>query len=322
MSSGESTTIHVACAADAHYVQPMATMLRSLFANVAQGRAIRVHALDGGIDEQDKAKIAASCGQRGSISWIQASDSRFPGAPLWGRMPVSTYYKLLIADRLPTELDKVLWLDCDMVVSGDVSRLWDHDLAGRHVLAAQDAVVPQVSSRSGVAAWQELGLPATAPYFNAGVMMIDLALWRRDRVGHRALDYVLANRDRVCFLDQEGLNAVLAGLWGELDPRWNHNVSIPSGSTRGGNGAEGDPWILHYAGNLKPWRQGVRKPSDQLYFHYLDLTPWKGSRPTWSPMATLVTLYERIGARKLLYPLEEWVMRGVRAMSRRSVAAD
>ena len=268
-------------------------MLRSLFENVDQGRVIRVHALDGGIDEKDKAKIAKSCGQRGSINWIQASDSRFPGAPLWGRMPVSTYYKLLIADRLPSDLVKVIWLDCDMVVLGDVARLWDHDLAGRHALATQDAVVPHVSSRSGVAAWQELGLPATASYFNAGVMIIDLSLWRRDRVGLRALDYVRANRDRVCFLDQEGLNAVLAGLWGELDPRWNHNVSIPTGSTRGV--AEGedrsDPWIVHYAGNLKPWRQGVRKPSDSLYFHYLDLTPWKGSRPTWSPVATLVTFY-------------------------------
>lgn len=316
MSSSEST-IHVACAADADYVQPMATMLRSLFANVDPARAIRVHALDGGIDEQDKAKIAESCDQRGSIHWIQASDSRFPGVPLWGRMPVSTYYKLLIADRLPMELDKVVWLDCDMVVLGDVSRLWDHDLAGRHALATQDAVVPHVSSRSGVAAWQELGLPAMASYFNAGVMMIDLALWRRDRVGLRALDYVRANRDRVCFLDQEGLNAVLAGLWGELDPRWNHNVSIP-GASRAGR----DPWIVHYAGNLKPWRQGARKPTDGLYFHYLDQTPWKGSRPTWSPVAALVTLYERIGARKVLYPLEEWVMRGVRSMSRRSVAAD
>jgi len=321
MSSSEST-IHVACAADADYVQPMATMLRSLFANADPIRAIRVHALDGGIGEQDKAKIAESCGQRGSIHWIQASDSRFPGAPLWGRMPVSTYYKLLIADRLPMELDKVVWLDCDMVVLGDVSRLWDHDLAGRHALAAQDAVVPQVSSGSGVAAWQELGLPATASYFNAGVMMINLALWRRDRVALRALEYVRAHRDRVCFLDQEGLNAVLAGLWGELDPRWNHNVSIPTPSTRGRSGAEGDPWIVHYAGNLKPWRQGVRKPSDGLYFHYLDQTPWKGSRPAWSPVAALVTLYERSGARKVLYPLEEWVMRGVRSMSRRSVASD
>src|SRR5688572_25624057 len=127
MSSSESTTIHVACAADAGYVMPMATMLRSLFANVGPEREIHVHALDGGIDDRAKARISESCGSRGSIRWLPASDSRFPGAPLWGRMSVSTYYKLLIAERMPAEVTKVIWLDCDMLVLGDIARLWDTD---------------------------------------------------------------------------------------------------------------------------------------------------------------------------------------------------
>ena len=320
MSSSKSTTIHVACAADAHYVMPMATMLRSLFANVGSTCTIHVHALDGGIDDRDKAKISESCGGRGSIHWLPAGDTRFPGAPLWGRMSVSTYYKLLIAERLPAELAKVIWLDCDMLVLGDIARLWDTDLAGRHALAAQDAVVPLVSSRSGVAAWQEIGLPDRAPYFNAGVMMIDLALWRRDRIGERALDYVREHRDRVYFWDQEGLNAVLSGLWGEVDPRWNHNVSIPTEARAGRT--PGDSFIVHFAGNLKPWLYDVGSGPTDLYFQYLDMTPWKGWRPKSSPVATLMGFYERIGARKVLYPLEEWVMRGVRAFTKRSVTAD
>lgn len=297
----------------------MATMLRSLFANVGASRTIHVHALDGGIDDRDKAKIAESCGKAGAIHWLQATDTQFPGAPLWGRMSVSTYYKLLIADRLPADLAKVIWLDCDMLVLGDIATVWDLDLDGRHALATQDAVVPMVSSRSGVAAWQQLGLPAEAAYFNAGVMVIDLALWRRDRVGDRALDYVREHRERVYFWDQEGLNAVLATLWGELDPRWNLNVSIPA-STR--DGANGDAFIVHFAGNLKPWRFAVRNATNDLYFQYLDMTPWKGWRPKPSPFATLVGFYERIGARKILYPVEEWVMRGVRAFTKRSVSVD
>jgi lipopolysaccharide biosynthesis glycosyltransferase len=235
-------------------------------------------------------------------------------------MTVSTYYKLLVADRLPAELGKVIWLDCDLLVVGDLARLWDHELDGRHALATQDAVVPLVSSRSGVGAWQELGLPATAPYFNAGVMLIDLALWRRDRVTGRALDYVREYRDRVCYLDQEGLNAVLSGLWSELDRRWNHNVGVPD--LAGEAPAEVDAWIVHFAGNLKPWRLGVRNTSTELYFRYLDMTPWRGWRPRPSPLATLVSLYERSGARKVLYPLEEWVMRAIRVTTKRSATAE
>jgi lipopolysaccharide biosynthesis glycosyltransferase len=151
-------------------------------------------------------------------------------------------------------------------------------------------------------------------------MVIDLALWRRDRITSRALDYVRAYHDRVCYLDQEGLNAVLSGLWSQLDPRWNHNVGVPD--LTGGAPAESDAWIVHFAGNLKPWRLGVRNSPTELYFRYLDMTPWKGWRPRPSPLASLVNLYERSGARRVLYPLEELVMRAVRATTKRTVAAE
>jgi lipopolysaccharide biosynthesis glycosyltransferase len=316
-------TIHIACAADAGYVKPMATMLHSVFANVGQGRSVLVHALDGGIADEDKASIEASCrGGPGSIRWVPANDSRFPGAPLWGRMSVSTYYKLLLAERLPTDLEKIIWLDCDLLVLTDVGRLWDQDLNGHHALAVQDAVVPLVSSRSGVAGWKELGIPAGTQYFNAGVMSINLTLWRRDRVGDRALEYVRRYRDRVYFWDQEGLNAVLAGQWAPLDPRWNHNVSVPSGATRSAQDADGDPWIIHFAGNVKPWRFSVRTPPHELYFRYLDMTPWKGWRPAQTPAGSFIGFYERAGIRRVVYPMEMWWMRLMRAVTKRSAGED
>jgi hypothetical protein len=182
-------------------------------------------------------------------------------------------------------------------------------------------VVPRVSSPSGVAGWKELGIPAAASYFNAGVMSIDLALWRRDRVGDRALEYVRRHRDRVYFWDQEGLNAVLAGLWGPLDPRWNHNVSVPAGTTSASRVVR-DPWIIHFAGNVKPWRYLVRNSPHELYFQYLDKTPWKGWRPQQTPVASLIGLYERAGIRRIVYPMEMWWMRLMRAVTKRSAGDD
>lgn len=323
MTSIDSTPIQIACGADAEYVKPMATMLQSMLANVGPGRSVLVHVLDGGITDAEKALIEDSCrGGPGSIRWVPANDSRFPGVPLWGRMSVSTYYKLLLTERLPADLHKVIWLDCDLVVLDDVGRLWDENLAGHHALAAQDAVVPLVSSRSGVAGWKELGLPADASYFNAGVMSIDLALWRRDRVCERALEYVRRHSDRVYFWDQEGLNAVLAGLWGLLDARWNHNVSVPAGATPSAADAGRDPWIVHFAGSLKPWRFVVRNTPHELYFKYLDMTPWKGWRPPPTPFAWLIGFYERIGIRRMLAPLEVWWMRVMRAVTKRSQGED
>ena len=316
------TSVHVACAADAGYVKPLAAMLHSLLANAGPRNAVYVHVLDGGIHDADKTLIAELCrAGGGTVHWVPVQDSRFPGAPLWGRMSVSTYYKLLLGERLPSDLTKVIWLDCDLVVVGDIGRLWEEGLGGHHALAARDAVVPVISSRSGVAGWRELGIDAESAYFNAGVMVIDLTLWRSDRVGERALEYVRRHRDRVYFWDQEGLNAVLAGRWRELDARWNHNVSVPDAARRHAGGAS-DAWIVQFAGNLKPWRYVVRNTPHELYYRHLDMTPWKGWRPPWSPFSSLVAVYERLGFRSVLYPLEKWWMRALRAMTKRTAGPD
>ena len=107
----------------------------------------------------------------------------FPGSAPLGTDVGQHDDKLLLAERLPADLQRVIWLDCDLVVLADAGRLWDENLNGHHALATKDAVVPLVSSPSGVAGWKELGIPADASYFNAGVMSIDLTLWRRDRCG-------------------------------------------------------------------------------------------------------------------------------------------
>ena len=321
--------IVIACGCDARYVQPLAVMLQSALANLGPGRTAVVHVLDGGIGVQGRERLVRSLGEwGGGIHWIPVTESAFAGAPLWGRMPVATYFKLGLADLLPSAVRKAIWLDGDLVVTGDIGRLWELDLAGRHLLAVQDSIVPLVSSRFGIAAHQRLGIPADAKYFNAGVMVVDLARWREDDVAGRALAYLREHRDRVYFWDQEGLNAVLAGKWGELDARWNFNTSVPAGRrlpAGNGDGGAGEarrrelPWILHFAGTRKPWLYPGADEHRALYYRYLDTTAWAGWRPRPTVTGTIIGLYERSRLRDTLYPLEQWAMRVVRSVSRRSV---
>ncbi len=212
MSLPDGEPIVIACAADDRYVQPLAVMLQSVLTNMSSDRTITAYIIDGGIEPGHKQALAKSWHRpRASINWLPARASSFSGLPLWGRMPVATYYKLLVPELLPAALHRVIWLDCDLVVNGDLAQLWDRDLAGRHALAVQDPAVPFVSSRNGVAHHQQLGLPSDAKYFNAGVMVVNLDLWRRDDIPRHVLEYLRRHGDAVVFLDQEGLNAVLAG---------------------------------------------------------------------------------------------------------------
>jgi len=319
----------ITCATDAHYVTPLAVMLRSVLTHLSRDRTAAIYIMDGGVDQNSRDRLSQGLppGQA-TIEWLPVNPTAYSGAPLWGRMPVSTYYKLAVAETLPADVHKAIWLDCDLVVTSDLSRLWDVDLDGDHVRAAQDSVVPFVSSPFGIAAHESLGIPATAKYFNAGVMVIALDRWRADKISQKVLEYLRRFGESVFFWDQEGLNAVLAGKWSELDPRWNCNVSVPPGRRSrldaGGNtrsAANEAPWIIHWAGYLKPWRYPGRDPEKLLYFKYLDLTPWAGWRPRRTIVSKLIEQYEESGARARVYPAEQWGMRLLRRLSRRTVAA-
>lgn len=305
----------IACAADDRYVQHLAVMLRSVLANLSPDRTVAAYVVDGGMQEVHKRDLVRSWDPaRVSVHFLAANPASLAGVPLWGRMPVATYYKLLVAELLPASVTKAIWLDCDLVVTADLARLWDTDLGEWHALAVQDQGVPLVSSPNGVSQYRRLGLPADGRYFNAGVMLLSLGRWRRDEVSARAIEYLLAHRDTVVFWDQEALNAVLAGRWGVLDPRWNHIANLRGARHPEGSGS---PWVFHFTGSLKPWTYRGSDPSHALYYHYLDQTAWAGWRPNRTMSGALIAAYQSSRLRKVLYPTEEWLMGLLRSLTRK-----
>jgi lipopolysaccharide biosynthesis glycosyltransferase len=314
----------IACGADDQYVQPLAVMVQSVLTNLSADRSVTLYIIDGGIEPTHKQRLAIPWRRDGvSVHWLSPRESTFTGLPLWGRMPIATYYKLLIPEVLPPSVHKAIWLDCDLVVNADLALLWDYDLAGRHALAVQDPVVPFVSSRNGVADHEKLGIARQAKYFNAGVMVVDLDLWRQDHIPARVIEYLRLHRDSVVFWDQEGLNAVLAGNWGELDQRWNHRANARTALSRTNRAARSkEAWIIHFSGNLKPWTYPGSSTSDAIYYRYLDSTAWAGWRPKRSLSRAAIDVYQSSGLRNVLYPAEERFMRVLRTLTRRYAAEE
>lgn len=314
----------IACASDNRYALPLAVMLRSLAANLAPNCQVEVYAVEDGVGPAERALVLASLTDRITLHWVQPLKSDLSGLPTWGRMPATTYQKLTLGEWLPVQVKKVIWLDCDLLVLDDLMPLWDSDLGQWHILAVPDQRVPLVSSRFGVAAYRDLGLAPEAGYFNAGVLLIDLERWRRDDVAGQAMNYLNTYRDQVFFWDQEALNAVLAGKWGELDPNWNQNPTIghlicSSKKTKGNSASLGQPAeirIAHFSGNRKPWNSGGSSLYHNLYFKYLDQTAWSGWRParTWKDMA--LEAYESSRMRRFVYPAEQWATQLVRTFTR------
>ena len=309
MQSADENII-VACAADRAYAVPLAAMLHSALEGLRRGGTITAHIIDAGLPAADRERLADLAQSRGAvIHWHEPAETSFAALPAWGRMTSTTYHRLLLPQLLPEEVTRAIWLDCDLLVTTDLVRLWETDLGKFHLLAVRDSVVPRVSSRYGIRRWRELGLSRDDPYFNAGVMLVDVDRWRADDIGALAGDYFRQAPD-VMFWDQEGLNAVLSGRWGELDARWNRMASV-----RHIEGAHTAPWVVHFSGTLKPWR--LPEPSSgprALFYHHVDQTPWAGWRPRRTPAAAALGWYESSRLRDVLYPAEPWVMLSARRL--------
>jgi len=312
--------IVVACAANGSYAIPLAVMLRSAADHLSPDRELAAWVVDDGLGDEARQRIVESLPSRATVHWLSPDRSSFDGLPLWGRMPINTYDKLTIAECLPAHVTKAIWLDCDTLVLADLAELWDLAVGNAHALAVTDSLVPTVSSRFGVSGFAHLGLDASMPYFNAGVMVIDTAKWRATKVAAGAVSYLKRFRDSVFFWDQEALNAMLAGRWTPLEPRWNWSANLDRLSRNGVASHDGEPGpsrILHFSGNLKPWVVREAMDFDAEYFRVLDETAWHGWRPERTLGRSVLGWYGSSRLRRVVYPAEQWGMRLMWRVTRR-----
>ncbi|MCZ6888583.1 MAG: glycosyltransferase family 8 protein [Gammaproteobacteria bacterium] len=280
--------IWVVCAADNDFAAPLAVTMRSSMVNLRHGTHLELIVIDGGIRKGNKEKIARSlenypCG----ITFSTVDPTRLEGVRLTTDFPTVTHFRLLIPELVPASCSKVIYLDSDLVVRGDLGALWNLNLGDNHLLAAQDTGVLLLRDAPGLPEHRTPGTGNAPMYFNSGVLVIDVEKWRADRIGEQVIAYAQTNRKHVRWPDQDALNATLIGKWGPLDLRWNQLPSVHDEalwvderfSYPQREQLVDDPHIVHYSQG-KPWKFGCRHPQVDLYFHYLDQTAWSGWRPS------------------------------------------
>lgn len=311
----EKAPVVVGCAVDHGWALPLTVMLRSAEENLASDRSLHAFVVDGGIGPAERERVTASLAPSTQVEWLAPEPADTAGLPTWGPVSGATYFRLSIGRYLPAHVARVLWLDCDLLIFEDLSKLFDRANGGAVLLAAQDAFVKLVSSPYGLPAFADLGLAPDQPYFNAGVMLIDLDRWREAEVERRAREYLDRYGERVLFYDQDALNGALATEWQPLEPRWNWSanrmVSPPESL------GTPSPAILHFSGARKPWRHGGVGPWYEAYLACLDSTAWRGARAPAGFLSRLALRYEQSPLRSLTYPAENLWLRARSRLERR-----
>lgn len=195
----------------------------------------------------------------------------------------AAFARLLMGSLLPQEVDKVIYLDCDVMVCTSLSGLYGMDLKGDMVGAAEDLGVERLR-RLGSHPWNI----ENGPYTNSGVLLINLAQWRKENIERQILDYLQNPKYSLLFEDQDAINFVLAKRIKILDPHWNAQMywlekdynNYPSCYRQ----ALESPFIVHFAARTKPWQWGSGWHKHTLQWRkYFKETGWKleSAPPLW-----------------------------------------
>ena len=291
-------TLHIATAIDAAYLVPLQVAITSLKKHLRPSLTPRLYLLNRNLQRSGVEPIAKLI----DTFPIVPGDAAIRKLPRQSGFPPEASFPLLLSECLPADVERVLFLDPDLLVLADVGEIWHTELGDNIIAAVPDMAIPSCWSPRGVKDSRELGIPRDAPYFNAGVMLIDMARWRRENVTARVGDYLNRYAGRTDFSHQEGLNAVLWNRWKQLDQRWNLIASLTGRRYSRDVQAVDAAAMVHFAGQFKPWQFEVGGPFSEQYvsaLHELGLV--NRERPPFK--SRLLSTYDRY-LRDYLYGIE------------------
>lgn len=298
-------TIHIATAIDEAYLLPLHVTVASLQKRLSSSLTPRLYLLNRSLSRSAVDSIARLI----DTCPIVPGDAAIRELPRQAGFPPEVSFPLLLSDVLPGDVERVLFLDPDLLVLDDIAEIWDTPLGSNTIAAARDLAMPTCSSPRAVKKCRNLGIPHDAPYFNAGVMLIDIARWKAADVSSQVGDYLERNRGRTDYSHQEGLNAVLWDKWKQLDQRWNLIASLTGRRYSSPQQNVLTAGIVHFAGRFKPWHFKVGGPFGDSYAEALQELGFDPASP-WSIPRSLLSVYDRY-FRDYLYDIEHtfWMKR-------------
>lgn len=250
---------------DDNYVPFLDVAIASLIAGASKEYTYRMIVLNTGLQEENVAMVKRRETDGFKVDFVDISDrvetirSYFKSVY---HFSVVTYYRLFIASLFP-EYDKIIYLDCDLVVTGDVSELYFTELGDNILGAVADGHVASTPEFRQYAE-RAVGVDADT-YFNAGVLLISLENFRKNRIEKRFTELITDYSFDLLDPDQAYLNYLCREKTLILPAKWN---GIPCGRP-----ADGEPAIVHYALYKKPW-QYDSVTDGEYFWHYAEKSPF------------------------------------------------
>ena len=262
----------------------------SIYSLCAQNRSadnINIYIISNNISAENKEKLTAIAENfERNIFFTDVSEEleEFGKQTDAGSYGINVFGRFFMGKLLSHSIDRLLYIDCDTVINGSLSELFEMDMKGKTVCAVPEPTIYKSVLKS-------IGFSEAEPYFNAGVLLIDFKKWVSEDVSGRLVDYYKENGKRLFCADQDAINYVLRGETGMLSPEFNFFTNYkyfsyeflkkesPSYGDIGKAAferAKSSPRIIHYLGTERPWLRGNLNPYRKIYRKWLELSPYRG----------------------------------------------
>lgn len=274
--------MNIVCATDDNFVQHCCVMLISILKN---NKNVTIYLLSEGLTSYNQKLLKDEIELQGGVYNYIIVDSEtikqlpMPDLAELNHISPATYYRLQIDKLLPDSIDKVIYLDCDIIVRKSLDDLWNTNI-DRYAIAA----ISQFPSEHNC---KRLNYDSSFTYFNAGVLLINLNYWRKNSVSERLIRFLTDNYGLVKYHDQDALNFVLHKSRLSLSPKWNmlypyfifrkdnikdlkldiNNVDVNNFFSVIKN-EKNDPTLIHYSSKPKPWEENCYHPWRNEYYKY------------------------------------------------------
>lgn len=303
-----SKKYNVIYAADNAFCGIMGVSIISLLENNKNAQEIDLTILNNGISKNNKEKINKLVQQYGRAkpNWVNAIniEEKIGMRISKDRGSLSQYSRIFLNNIFDINIKRVLYLDCDTIVDGPISDLWNLNLGDNVIGALKDAFSRYYR--------RNIGLAPNDLMFNSGVMLIDLAKWRKYEIEEKVMNFIVQHKGRIQQGDQGVLDAVLSKYTYAISPRYNfisvftdfsyeqmliyrhpvnfydkHEIEI----------ARNNPIIIHFTSSFltsRPWEKGCKSIYLDKWLKYKSRTPWKKMKVQNEKHSILKKVYETL----------------------------
>lgn len=291
----ENRRINLLMAINHKYVPQMKVLLYSIAdSNEAK---VDVYLMHRELSSKDLSEIKYIVQEKlsGSLHEIHIKDEFLANARINHHFSVEMYYRIFASEFLPQNIDRILWLDADIVVKKSLLEFYNSDFEGKSCIVCAHREKNEEYPLISIEAWQRLKLQGRQPYFNSGVILMNLCKIRKAFDKTQVCNIIDRFQDVLNYPDQDILNMIYEDdvLFADKN-KYNFQIHYNWFYPNEKDHVDNDVVILHYAGPAKPWLYKSRHFTYKYYWKYYLKFGKKNTYIRYEVLSRLYAIYKKM----------------------------